>query len=329
MGTILEVKNLKTRFYTREGVVKAVNGISYTVDEGEILAIVGESGCGKSVGVLSLLQLIQMPPGKVEEGEALFEGVDLLKLDDHEIRKVRGKDVSMIFQDPMTSLNPVLTIKRQMMEGLLKHTSMTKTEAYNRAVELLKLVGIPNAEKRIEGFAFQLSGGMRQRVMIAMALTCDPKLLIADEPTTALDVTIQAQIMKLIKDLQKQFNMSVIWITHDLGVVANFAQSVQVMYSGYIVEKCSVKELFAHGAHPYTLGLLNSLPKIKGQQKQKLETIKGSPPNLITLGNTCPFAPRCPKASEQCRKENPPLSELSPGHFVACWHAGEGDEHAK
>ena len=327
MGTILEVKNLRTRFHTREGVVKAVNGISYTVDEGEILAIVGESGCGKSVGVLSLLQLIQQPPGKIEGGEALFEGVDLLKLDDEGIRKIRGKDVSMIFQDPMTSLNPVLTVKRQMTEGMLKHTVMTRQEAYDRAIELLKLVGIPNAEKRIEGFAFQLSGGMRQRVMIAMALACEPKLLIADEPTTALDVTIQAQIMKLIKDIQSRFKMAVIWITHDLGVVANFAQNVQVMYSGYIVEKCSVKELFAHGAHPYTLGLLNSLPKIHNRVHQKLETIKGAPPNMITLGDGCPFAPRCPKASDTCIAENPALREIRPGHFAACWNLEDGGPH--
>lgn len=329
MANILEVRDLKTRFYTREGVVKAVNGISYTVDEGEILAIVGESGCGKSVGVLSLMQLIQQPPGKIESGEALFQGVDLLKLSDEEIRKVRGKDVSMIFQDPMTSLNPVLTVKRQMIEGMLKHTDMTKQQAYERAVDLLKLVGIPNAEKRIEGFAFQLSGGMRQRVMIAMALTCNPKLLIADEPTTALDVTIQAQIMKLIKEIQQQFKMAVIWITHDLGVVANFAQNVQVMYSGYIVEKCSVKELFAHGMHPYTLGLLNSLPKIQNRQHKKLETIKGAPPNLLTLTEACPFAPRCPKATERCIRENPSLDEITSGHWVACWNIGEGGTHAE
>ncbi len=327
MGKILEVKNLCTRFHTREGVVKAVNGISYSVDEGEILAIVGESGCGKSVGVMSLLQLIQQPPGKIESGEALFEGVDLLKLSDEEIRKIRGKDISMIFQDPMTSLNPVLTVKRQMTEGLLKHTDMTRQEAYDRAVELLKMVGIPNAEKRIEGFTFQLSGGMRQRVMIAMALACNPKLLIADEPTTALDVTIQAQIMNLVKDVQKKFKMAVIWITHDLGVVANFAQTVQVMYSGYIVEKCGVKELFAHGAHPYTLGLLNSLPKIQNNEHQKLETIKGAPPNLITLGPGCPFAPRCPKATEQCVKENPELLDIGEGHLVACWNVEKGESH--
>lgn len=235
----------------------------------------------------------------------------------------------MIFQDPMTSLNPVLTVKRQMIEGMLKHTDMTKQQAYERAVDLLKLVGIPNAEKRIEGFAFQLSGGMRQRVMIAMALTCNPKLLIADEPTTALDVTIQAQIMKLIKEIQQQFKMAVIWITHDLGVVANFAQNVQVMYSGYIVEKCSVKELFAHGMHPYTLGLLNSLPKIQNRQHKKLETIKGAPPNLLTLTEACPFAPRCPKATERCIRENPPLDEITSGHWVACWNIGEGGTHAE
>ena len=329
MATILEVKDLKTRFYTREGVVKAVNGISYTVDEGEILAIVGESGCGKSVGVLSLLQLIQQPPGKIEGGQALFEGTDLLALNDEEIRKIRGKDVSMIFQDPMTSLNPVLTVKRQMVEGMLKHTDMTRQQAYERALELLKLVGIPNAEKRIEGFTFQLSGGMRQRVMIAMALACDPKLLIADEPTTALDVTIQAQIMKLVKDVQKKFNMAVIWITHDLGVVANFAQNVRVMYAGYIVEYCSVKKLFANGLHPYNLGLPNSLPKIQNRQHHKLETIQGAPPNLITLDESCPFAPRCAKATDRCRKENPPLMEMGEHHWVACWNVEEGNADAR
>ena len=328
MGIILEVKDLKTRFYTREGVVKAVNGISYTVDEGEILAIVGESGCGKSVGVLSLMQLIQQPPGRIESGEALFQGVDLLKLSDQEIRKIRGKDVSMIFQDPMSSLNPVLTVKRQMVEGMLKHTDMSRQQAYDRALDLLKLVGIPNAEKRIEGFAFQLSGGMRQRVMIAMALACNPKLLIADEPTTALDVTIQAQIMKLIKDIQQKFKMAVIWITHDLGVVANFARNVQVMYSGYIVEKCSVHDLFTNGVHPYTLGLLNSLPKIQNREHKKLVTIKGAPPNLMTLSDSCPFAPRCPKASERCTLENPPLIEVGTGHWAACWNIGEGGAHA-
>jgi len=320
MGTILEVKDLKTRFHTREGVIKAVNGISYSVDEGETLAIVGESGCGKSVGVLSLLQLIPQPPGRIESGEALFKGVDLLKLSDFEIRELRGRDIGMIFQDPMTSLNPVLTIRRQMTEGLIKHLKVSKAEAYDRAIELLKLVGIPNPEKRIGEFTFQFSGGMRQRVMIAIALACNPQLLIADEPTTALDVTIQAQIMNLVKRIQQKFGMSVIWITHDLGVVANFARNVQVMYSGYIVEKCSVKKLFAEPAHPYTSGLLRSLPQINRKKHHRLAAIKGSPPNLVTLGSGCPFAPRCERALERCQTENPTLELIGEGHRVACWN---------
>ena len=324
MGTILEVRDLKTRFHTREGVVKAVNGISYTVDAGEVLAIVGESGCGKSVGVLSLLQLIQQPPGRIEEGQALFNGEDLLKLSDQKIREKRGKEVGMIFQDPMTSLNPVLTIRRQMTEGMMKHFRMGGKEATDRALELLRLVGIPNPEKRISEYAFQFSGGMRQRVMIAIALACNPQLLIADEPTTALDVTIQAQIMSLIKKIQEQFGMAVIWITHDLGVVANFAQNVQVMYAGYIVEKCSVKRLFAEPAHPYTIGLLQSLPHIDQRERRRLAAIKGSPPNLVTLGGGCPFAPRCGRATTQCQEENPVLERVADRHLVACWHPGGG-----
>jgi oligopeptide transport system ATP-binding protein len=320
MGIILEVKDLHTWFHTREGIVKAVNGISYTVEEGETLAIVGESGCGKSVSVLSLMQLIQQPPGKIEKGEALFNGEDLLKLSDEGIRKKRGKDIGMIFQDPMTSLNPVLTIRRQMTEGLLKHTNMTKLEAHERAIELLELVGISKARRRIWEFTFQFSGGMRQRVMIAMALACNPQLLIADEPTTALDVTIQAQIMTLVKDLQKKLGMAVIWITHDLGVVANFAQNVQVMYAGYIVEKSTVKELFANPAHPYTIGLLNSLPRLDDKKRRHLEAIKGAPPNLMTLEDACPFAPRCTRVTDRCRKENPALEKIAEGHVVACWN---------
>lgn len=323
MGTILEVKNLKTRFYTREGVVKAVNGISYNVDERETLAIVGESGCGKSVSVLSLLQLIAQPPGRIDGGEALFNGVDLLKMSDEGIRSVRGKDIGMIFQDPMTSLNPVLTIRRQMTEGLLKHMNMTRAQADERAIELLDLVGISNPERRIREYTFQFSGGMRQRVMIAMALACKPQLLIADEPTTALDVTIQAQIMNLIKDLQKKLGMAVIWITHDLGVVANFARNVQVMYAGFIVEKTSVKKLFANPVHPYTIGLINSLPRLDENEYRRLETIKGAPPNLISLGDSCPFAPRCTRRLEQCLKQNPPLEEAGEGHSVACWNPGK------
>lgn len=323
MGTILEVKNLRTRFHTRDGIVNAVNGISYTVGEGETLAVVGESGCGKSVGMLSILQLLQQTTGKVESGEAFFNGVDLLKLSDEEIRSKRGKDIGMIFQDPMTSLNPVLSIQRQMTEGLIKHLKVTKQEALERAIAMLNLVGISNAEKRINEYTFQFSGGMRQRVMIAMALACEPQLLIADEPTTALDVTIQAQIMNLVRTLKDRFRMAIVWITHDLGIVANFAQNVQVMYAGYIVEKASVKELFSHTAHPYTIGLLNSLPSDGINRRQRLIPIKGSPPNLSTLGIGCPFAPRCTRAVQRCMVENPGLMEYRPGHFVACWQAGE------
>lgn len=326
MSTILDVKDLHTRFHTREGIVKAVNGISYTVDEGETLAVVGESGCGKSVGMLSILQLLQQTTGKVEKGEAWFRGVDLLKLTDEEIRSKRGKDIGMIFQDPMTSLNPVLTIERQMTEGLMKHLKLSKKEAVDRAVNLLKLVGISNAERRINEYTFQFSGGMRQRVMIAMALACEPQLLIADEPTTALDVTIQAQIMNLVRSLKDRFGMAIVWITHDLGIVANFAQKVQVMYAGYIVEKSEVKDLFAHASHPYTIGLLNSLPSEGVNRRQRLIPIKGSPPNLITLGVGCPFAPRCVRTTERCLTENPTLQEIKPGHRVACWNAGEREK---
>ena len=320
MGTILKVDDLTTRFYTREGVVKAVNGISYTVDEGEILAIVGESGCGKSVGVMSLLQLIPQPPGKIERGSAIFNGEDLLLLSDEEIREKRGKEISMIFQDPMTSLNPVLTIRRQMTEGLIKHMKVNPKEASERALDLLNLVGISNPKKRIDEYAFQFSGGMRQRVMIAMALVCDPKLLIADEPTTALDVTIQAQIMSLVKRIQQEMGMAVIWITHDLGVVANFAQKVQVMYAGYIVEKATVKDLFARPSHPYTQGLLRSLPRMIGSVSSRLTPIKGNPPDLVALGKGCPFAPRCEIASDRCYKEMPKLEEMSLKHYAACWN---------
>jgi oligopeptide transport system ATP-binding protein len=320
MGKILEVTNLQTRFHTREGVVQAVNGISYSVDSGESLAIVGESGSGKSVSVLSLMQLIQQPPGKIEAGEAIFNNVDLLALSDADIRQKRGKEISMIFQDPMTSLNPVLTIERQMIEGMMKHLGLSKKDAIKRAIELLDMVGIPNADKRLREYTFQFSGGMRQRVMIAMALSCNPQLLIADEPTTALDVTIQAQILNLVKDLQKKMGMAVIWITHDLGVVAQFAKNVLVMYSGYIVEKASVKDLFANPAHPYTEGLLNSLPEIAELNQQRLQAIKGSPPNLLALGSGCPFAPRCDYKTEKCIKENPQLESVSPGHEAACWH---------
>ena len=272
--------------------------------------------------MLSILQLLQRTTGRVEKGEALFRGVDLLKLSDVEIREKRGREIGMIFQDPMTSLNPVLSIQRQMTEGLMKHLKISRKEALDRAIRMLKLVGISNPEKRISEFTFQFSGGMRQRVMIAMALACEPRLLIADEPTTALDVTIQAQILELVRKLKDQFGMAIIWITHDLGIVANFAQNVQVMYAGYIVEKAAVKDLFAHTAHPYTIGLLESLPADGMNRRERLIPIKGAPPNLITLGEGCPFAPRCVRVSERCLVENPRLTEVGPGHFVACWNAG-------
>ncbi len=320
MATILDVQDLKTRFHTREGVVHAVNGISYSVEEGETLAIVGESGCGKSVGTLSLLQLIPQPPGRIESGTARFDGVDLLALPEQEIRDRRGRDIGMVFQDPMTSLNPVLTIRRQLTEGIVRHLRVSKREARERAIELLRLVGIPEPHRRIDDYAFQFSGGMRQRVMIAIALACDPRLLIADEPTTALDVTIQAQILTLVKDIQRQKNMSVIWITHDLGVVANFAEKVQVMYAGFIVEKARVGDLFEHPQHPYTLGLLGSLPQITDGAHHDLTPIPGAPPNLLSPPVGCPFAPRCPRVTDRCREENPVLEPVGSDHAVACWN---------
>src|SRR5512136_276899 len=262
MSRLLEVKGLETRFFTQDGVVHAVNGISYTLDEGETLAIVGESGCGKSVGVMSLLRLIPMPPGKVTAGEVWFEGKDLLKMSDDEIRQVRGNRIAMIFQDPMTSLNPVLTIGFQVSEALMLHMGMDRAAASRRTVELLEMVGIPQAANRIDDYPHQFSGGMRQRAMIAMGLTCNPQILIADEPTTALDVTIQAQIIELVKNLRDKLGMAIIWITHDLGIIAGLADRVAVMYAGYIIEEAPVKVLYQNPTHPYTMGLLGSLPRM-------------------------------------------------------------------
>ncbi|MCS6844870.1 MAG: ABC transporter ATP-binding protein [Caldilineales bacterium] len=319
MGALLEVKDLRTQFFTQDGVVHAVNGISYTVDEGETLGIVGESGCGKSVGVMSLIRLIPSPPGKVVGGEVWFEGRDLLKLSDEEIRQVRGNRIAMIFQDPMTSLNPVLTIGRQITEALELHLGMTKQQARERAIELLKLVGIPGAEHRINDYPHQFSGGMRQRVMIAMGLSCNPQLLIADEPTTALDVTIQAQIVDLVKKLKREIGMAMIWITHDLGVVAGLADRVIVMYAGFIVEEAPVKELYANPRHPYTIGLLGSLPRLDEERPERLRSIEGLPPDLIDLPPGCPFYARCAYRIERCKAENPPLETVGRGHKVACW----------
>jgi oligopeptide transport system ATP-binding protein len=317
--TMLEVKGLETRFFTQDGVVKAVNGISYTLDESETLAIVGESGCGKSVGVMSLMRLIPEPPGKITAGEAIFNGRDLLKMNKEAIRQVRGKEIAMVFQDPMTSLNPVLTIGRQITEALELHMGMDKNQAIQRAIELLEMVNIPGAEGRIGDYPHQFSGGMRQRVMIAMALSCMPQILIADEPTTALDVTIQAQIVELVKRLRDELGMAIIWITHDLGVVAGLAERVVVMYSGYIMEQALVKDLYETPRHPYTLGLLGSLPRVDMLREERLVSIEGMPPDLIALPEGCPFAARCDFAIDRCLHENPKLESIAPGHKIACW----------
>lgn len=316
---ILEVRNLRTEFDTQDGVVHAVNGISYKLHKGETLGIVGESGCGKSVSVMSIMRLLPSPPARIVEGEVLFMGRDLLKLSEAEMRSIRGSQIAMVFQDPMTSLNPVLTIGYQLMEPLQLHLGMSKEEARERAAELLRLVGIPEAEKRLDDYPHQFSGGMRQRVMIAMALACNPTLLIADEPTTALDVTIQAQIVDLVKQLRDQFGMALIWITHDLGVVAGLADRVIVMYAGYIVEDAPVDDLYENPRHPYTKGLLASLPRMDGNPGERLETIEGLPPDLINLPKGCPFAARCKYAKDICHEQNPPLEEIAPGRRLACW----------
>lgn len=315
---ILQVANLETRFNTPEGTIYAVNGVSFDLKEGETLGVVGESGCGKSVTMLSLLQLIPVPPGQIANGKALFHDTDLLAMKPDEIRDVRGSQIGMVFQDPMTSLNPVLTIGKQVSEPLLLHMKMSKKEAENRVVELLQLVGIPEAEKRLNQYPHQFSGGMRQRVMIAMALACNPQILIADEPTTALDVTIQAQIIELVKRLREELGMSILWITHDLGIIAGLAHRVIVMYGGFIVEEASVKELYASPQHPYTQGLLGSLPRMDSDEHRRLQDIPGLPPILLEKPVSCPFAPRCPYVFERC-KENPPLMEVGINHRVACW----------
>jgi len=316
---ILDVQGLETTFRTPDGVVHAVNGVSFGLLEGETLGVVGESGCGKSVTMLSILGLIASPPGKVEAGKAIFSGQDLIKMSKEEIRHVRGAQIGMIFQDPMTSLNPVLTIGRQLEEPLMLHIGMTKNQARERAAELLAMVGIPNAKDRLNDYPHQYSGGMRQRVMIAMALSCSPQILIADEPTTALDVTIQAQITDLVKRLRDELGMAIIWITHDLGVVASLAQRVLVMYGGFIIEEAQVKELYASPEHPYTIGLLGSLPRVDEKERSKLFSIEGQPPVLYQKPDACPFAPRCKWAIEHCWKENPPLLVVGPEHRAACW----------
>jgi oligopeptide/dipeptide ABC transporter ATP-binding protein len=322
MSAILEVKNLKTHFFTEKGVVKAVDGISFDVKESKTLGIVGESGCGKSITAMSLMRLLSRP-GKIVEGQVLYKGQDLVNLDEEAMRMIRGNEISIIFQEPMTSLNPVFTIGFQIMEVLILHQKISKEQARQKAIDMLKIVGIPRGEKIVDEYPHQLSGGMRQRVMIAMALACQPKILIADEPTTALDVTIQAQILELMNDLKNKLNTAIIIITHDLGVIAEMADDVIVMYSGKIVEKTDVKRIFAEPTHPYTLGLLSSVPKLN-EEAEYLDSIDGSVPNPLKLPTGCYFNPRCKYAIDRCRNEQPELKELSPGHFVSCFVAEKG-----
>ena len=320
---LLEVKNLKTYFYTDEGIVKAVDDVSFKIKKKETLAVVGESGCGKSITAMSIMRLIPNPPGKIEGGEILFEEKDILKLNENEIRNIRGNQISVIFQEPMTSLNPVFTIGNQIEESLILHKGISKGEARKVAVEMLKMVEIPRAEQIVDCYPHELSGGMRQRAMIAMAISCNPKLLIADEPTTALDVTIQAQILDIMRELKENLGTSIMFITHDLGVVAEMADYVIVMYAGKIVEEASVLELFKNPLHPYTRGLLKSKPVINKFQN-KLYPIPGQVPNPLHMPEGCYFNPRCERAKDICRKMKPELRKICDGHKVSCWLYEEG-----
>jgi oligopeptide transport system ATP-binding protein len=322
-GTILSVNNLKTYFQTEDGVVKAVDGITFNLQKGETLGIVGESGSGKSVTNLSIMRLIPEPPGKIVDGDIIFNGIDVRKLSIDEVRKIRGKRIAMIFQDPMTSLNPFLKISTQLMEVTQLHLGHSKQQAYQHAIKMLKTVGIPDAESRIDNYPHEFSGGMRQRVMIAMALSCDPELLIADEPTTALDVTIQAQILELIKALKAEHNTSVILITHDLGVVAGMTEKIIVMYAGKVFEQAPTKELFATPANPYTKGLLKSVPDPAHEQGEPLYQIPGLPPDVAHLPPGCPFAPRCNYVQEICHQQFPPFVEVNANHHSLCHFAKE------
>ena len=318
-GALLQVSDLRTRFHTPEGIVHAVNGISFHLNEGETVAIVGESGCGKSVSMMSLLRLIPTPPGEIVSGTAFFRDNDLLKKTEQEMEDIRGREIAMIFQDPMTSLNPVLTVERQLTESLRVHLGHTREQAQTRAVELLEQVGIPDAKRRVKDYPHQFSGGMRQRVMIAMALSCAPSLLIADEPTTALDVTIQAQIVELVTRIRDSLHTAVIWITHDLGVVAGIADRVIVMYAGFIVEEANVDDLYDFPSHPYTVSLIAALPRVDRRRDQRLKSIPGSPPNMLVEPRGCPFAPRCEFVLDKCRQENPTLINVGTNHTAACW----------
>lgn len=318
MGALLEVRGLKTFFITRHGVVHAVDGISYSVDRGRTIGIVGESGCGKSVSALSIVGLVPTPPGRIVEGAIMFEGRDLTRLSEREMQQVRGREISMIFQDPMTSLNPVLTVRNQLTEGLRFHFGLDSAAADERALELLCDVGIPDPEQRLSEYPHQLSGGMRQRVMIAIALACRPKIVIADEPTTALDVTIQAQILELLGQIQKDSDMALILITHDLGVVAGVTDEVIVMYAGKIVEQAPTRELFKHPRHPYTAALLASVPRLDQTEMEFLESIPGAPPDLVDPAPGCRFRERC-RYADECPMEEPDLQECGADHLVACW----------
>jgi oligopeptide/dipeptide ABC transporter ATP-binding protein len=321
VGALLQVKELRTHFYTLEGVVRAVDGVSFDVRKGETVAVVGESGCGKSVSALSIMRLIPYPPGRIVGGEIWFNGRNLLALNNEEIRQVRGKEIAMVFQEPMTSLNPALTIGRQVTETLEVHLDMNASDAQGRAAELLRLVGISEPERRLTQYPHQFSGGMRQRVMIAMALSCNPKLILADEPTTALDVTIQAQILELMKELSHRFGAAMIIITHNLGVVARYADRVNVMYAGKVIEHGSAREVYYNPRHPYTLGLLRSVPRLDQPRKARLDPIDGQPPDLANLPPGCSFRPRCKFAVEKCADEVPPLMEVGAEHLSACWEA--------
>ncbi len=319
---LLDVKNLKTYFFTDEGIVRAVDGVDLYIEKGETLGVVGESGCGKSVTALSVMKLIASPPGKIVEGEILYNGQNLVDLPANQMRKIRGKEISMIFQEPMTSLNPVFTCGEQIAEALRLHEGLGRRAAMDKTVDMLKLVHIPNAERRVKEYPHQLSGGMRQRIMIAMALSCNPKLLIADEPTTALDVTIQAQILELLNELKSKLHMAVMLITHDMGVIAETAQRVVVMYAAKVAEEASVTDLFKEPLHPYTQGLLRSIPRIDlaATERRRLETIPGTVPTLRgEIAPGCRFAPRCPFVKSVCTEKDPVLKEVKPGHKVSCW----------
>lgn len=322
--TVLDVRDLKIYFHSDDGIAKAVDGVSLRVEKGKTLGIVGESGCGKSVTCLGIMRLIQSPPGEIAGGEALYNGVDLLRLGDHEMRRIRGNEIAMIFQEPMTSLNPVFTCGDQVMEAVILHQKVNRTEARRRALEMFKLVGINDPERRLTEYPHSLSGGLRQRVMIAMALACSPNLLICDEPTTALDVTIQAQILQLLRDLQKRLSMAIILITHDLGVIAEIADHVIVMYAGKIVESADVRQIYHQPLHPYSIGLQAAIPHL-GKKMERLNQIDGSVPSPLDFPKGCRFHPRCPVADDRCVTHEPPLSSPEAGRLVACWKSGAFD----